>query len=38
MGMSTVPLSELYAGVLRFLEQRSGSVHLNTIVEAAAVG
>ena len=36
MGMSTVPLSELYAGVTPFLEQRGGSVLLNTRVEGAA--
>ena len=36
MGMSTVPLSELYAGVAPFLEQRGGSVHLNTFLEGAA--
>jgi zeta-carotene desaturase len=36
MGMSRVPLSELYAGVTPFLEQRGGSVHLNTDVEGAA--
>jgi zeta-carotene desaturase len=36
MGMSTVPLSQLYAGVIPFLEERGGSVHLNTHVEGAA--
>jgi len=36
MGMSTVPLSELYAGVTPFIEQRGGSVLLNTHVEGAA--
>jgi zeta-carotene desaturase len=36
MGMSTVPLSELYAGVPQFLGSRGGSVHLNTHVEGAA--
>ena len=36
MGMSKVPLSELYAGVTPYLEERAGSVHLNTHVEAAA--
>jgi squalene-associated FAD-dependent desaturase len=36
MGMSTVPLSELYAGVTPFLEQRGGSVLLNTHVKGAA--
>ena len=36
MGMSTVPLSELYAGVTPFLDERGGSVLLNTHVEGAA--
>jgi uncharacterized protein with NAD-binding domain and iron-sulfur cluster len=36
MGMSTVPLSELYAGVTPFIEQRGGSVLINTHVEGAA--
>jgi zeta-carotene desaturase len=36
MGMSTVPLSELYAGVAEFLSERGGSVLLNTYVEGAA--
>ena len=36
MGMSTVPLSELYAGVTPFLNERGGSVLLNTRVEGAA--
>jgi squalene-associated FAD-dependent desaturase len=36
MGMSTVPLSELYAGVTPFIEERGGSVHLNTFLEGAA--
>ncbi len=36
MGMSTVPLSELYAGVTPFIEQRGGRVLLNTTVEGAA--
>ncbi len=36
MGMSTVPLSELYAGVPQFLAARGGSVLLNTHVEGAA--
>jgi zeta-carotene desaturase len=36
MGMSTVPLSELYVGVKPYLEQRGGSVHLNTFLEGAA--
>jgi zeta-carotene desaturase len=36
MGMSTVPLSELYACVAAFLAERGGSVFLNTHVEGAA--
>jgi zeta-carotene desaturase len=36
MGISTVPLSELYTNVTSFLEQRGGSVLLNTHVEGAA--
>jgi zeta-carotene desaturase len=36
MGMSTVPLSELYAPVKPFLEARGGSLFLNTCVESAA--
>jgi len=36
MGMSTVPLSELYAGVTPFLVKRGCSVLLNTPVEGAA--
>jgi len=36
MGMSTVPLGELYAGVTLFLNERGGSVLLNTPVEGAA--
>jgi zeta-carotene desaturase len=36
MGMSTVPLSELYAGAGAFLEKRKSSVLLNTAVESAA--
>jgi zeta-carotene desaturase len=36
MGMSRVPLSELYAGVTSYLEQRGGSVHLHTDAEGAA--
>jgi zeta-carotene desaturase len=35
MGMSTVPLSELYAPVMPYLEARAGSVLLNTSVEGA---
>jgi zeta-carotene desaturase len=36
MGMSRVPLSELYAPVTPFIEERGGSVHLNTHVEGAS--
>lgn len=36
MGMSRVPLSQLYAGVTSFLGERGGSAHLNTHVEGAA--
>jgi squalene-associated FAD-dependent desaturase len=36
MGMSTVPLSELYAPVAPLLEQRGGSVLLSTFTEGAA--
>ena len=36
MGMSTLPLSELYVGVTPFLTERGGSVLLNTHVEGAA--
>ena len=36
MGMSRVPLSELYANVTSFLEERGGSVLSNTHVEGAA--
>ncbi|MGA2887296.1 MAG: hydroxysqualene dehydroxylase HpnE [Terracidiphilus sp.] len=36
MGMSTVPLSELYAGVTPFLKERGGGVLLNAHVEGAA--
>jgi len=35
MGMSTVPLSELYGGLAPFIEQRGGSVHLNAFLESA---
>ena len=35
MGMSTVPLSELYAGVAPFVESRGGSLRLNTFLEGA---
>jgi len=34
--MSTVPLSELYAGVIPFVEQGGGSVQLNTFIEGAS--
>ena len=36
MGMSTVPLSELYEPVTPFLTERGGRVLLNTFVEGAA--
>jgi zeta-carotene desaturase len=36
MGMSTIPLSELYAGVAPFIEERGGSVHLNAFLESAS--
>ncbi len=36
MGMSTVPLSELYAGAAGFLERSGSSVLFNTNVESAA--
>ena len=36
MGMSRVPLSELYTNVTSFLSGRGGGVHLNTHVEGAA--
>lgn len=35
MGMSTVPLSELYAGAQRYLEERGGKVHFNAQVDSA---
>jgi zeta-carotene desaturase len=35
MGMSTVPLSELYAGAAAFLQKNSSTVHLNANVESA---
>ena len=35
MGMSSVPLSQLYERVIPFVQQRGGSVHLNTHVEGA---
>ena len=36
MGMSTVPLSELYSGAADYLKDRGSSVLLNTNVESAA--
>ena len=36
MGMSKVPLSELYAGARPLIEGRGGKVHLNTFLEGAA--
>ena len=35
MGMSKVPLSELYAGVAAFIQACGGGVHLNTFLEGA---
>jgi zeta-carotene desaturase len=35
MGMSRVPLSDLYAPVVAFIEERGGAVHLNTHVDGA---
>jgi zeta-carotene desaturase len=35
MGLSSVPLSELYAGAERFLEDKGAELHLNTNVESA---
>jgi zeta-carotene desaturase len=35
MGMSSVPLSELYGAAQTFLEERGSTVHLNTNVESA---
>jgi len=35
MGMSSVPLSELYSAAQSFLEGRGSTVHLNTVVESA---
>ena len=37
MGMSRVPLSELYAGVPAFLSERGGGVHFNANFEGAAL-
>ena len=36
MGMSTVPLSELYGGAEKYLHERGGEVVFNTGVDAAA--
>lgn len=36
MGMSTVPLSELYAEAEKFLQERGAEIHLNANVESAA--
>jgi zeta-carotene desaturase len=36
MGMSTVPLSELYAGAAEFLSKNGSTVHLNASAESAA--
>lgn len=36
MGMSSVPLSDLYAGAQQFLAQRGATILLNTNVESAA--
>ena len=38
MGMSTVPLSELYAGAEQFLRERGGEVVFNAGVETRGVG
>lgn len=35
MGMSSVPLSELYAGAVQFLRDKGAELHLNTNVESA---
>jgi squalene-associated FAD-dependent desaturase len=35
MGMSSVPLSELYEGAAQFLKDRGAQLHLNTNVESA---
>ncbi len=34
MGINTVPLTELYAGVQTFLQQRSSALHLNSNIES----
>jgi squalene-associated FAD-dependent desaturase len=36
MGMSTVPLSQLYAGAEAFLQSRGAELHLNSNIESAA--
>ena len=36
MGMSTVPLSELYAGAQAYLESRGGRIQFNTNVDSAS--
>jgi squalene-associated FAD-dependent desaturase len=36
MGMSTVPLSQLYAGAEAFLESKGAGLHLNSNIESAA--
>jgi len=36
MGMSTAPLSELYAGAAEFLSRRGAEIHFNAAVESAA--
>ena len=35
MGMSSVPLSDLYAGAQQFLETKGAEIHFNTSVESA---
>jgi zeta-carotene desaturase len=37
MGMSRVPLSELYAGVAEFLQSRGGELVLNTTIESGVL-
>ena len=36
MGMSTIPLSDLYLGAQKYLQQRRGSIQFNQNVESAA--
>jgi squalene-associated FAD-dependent desaturase len=36
MGMSTIPLSDLYQGAQKYLRERRGSIEFNTNVESAA--